>query len=74
MNCLVTSAKNLKEKVSPAFLWGGAADANVSFPALPKASSGHAPVTCVGELTYFPNLESLRCEVGINNKIILWIP
>lgn len=73
MNCSVTSRENLKEKVSHSFLWGGAADENVSFAALPKSSSGHAPVTGVGERVNFPNLESLRCEVGINNKIILWM-
>lgn len=31
LDCLVTSGENLKEKVSPSFLWGGAAVANVSF-------------------------------------------
>lgn len=48
LDCLVTSGENLKEKVSPSFLLGGAAVANGSFAALPKASSGHVPVTGVG--------------------------
>lgn len=64
----------LKEEISHSFLWCGEPDTNVSFAALPKSSSGHVPVIGVGKLINIPNLESFHREMGINNKIVLWIP